>query len=48
MVYHPLFAFYTEQDEALEELEETITSTKQIALIVNEELDLHTRLIVRV
>ncbi|CAA2969750.1 syntaxin-52-like [Olea europaea subsp. europaea] len=37
-----------EQDEALEELEETITSTKQIALIVNEELDLHTRLIVRV
>ncbi|CAI9760394.1 unnamed protein product [Fraxinus pennsylvanica] len=34
-----------EQDEALEKLEETIISTKHIALTVNEELDLHTRLI---
>ncbi|CAA2969749.1 syntaxin-51-like isoform X1, partial [Olea europaea subsp. europaea] len=34
-----------EQDEALEELKETITNTKHIALTVNEELDLHTRLI---
>ncbi|XP_022965165.1 syntaxin-52-like [Cucurbita maxima] len=34
-----------EQDEGLEKLEETIRSTKHIALAVNEELDLHTRLI---
>ncbi|XWS27790.1 hypothetical protein CRYUN_Cryun25bG0010500 [Craigia yunnanensis] len=34
-----------EQDEGLEKLEETIVSTKHIALAVNEELDLHTRLI---
>uniref|UniRef100_A0A9I9D6T9 t-SNARE coiled-coil homology domain-containing protein n=1 Tax=Cucumis melo TaxID=3656 RepID=A0A9I9D6T9_CUCME len=34
-----------EQDEGLEKLEETIISTKHIALAVNEELDLHTRLI---
>ncbi|KAK6934514.1 Target SNARE coiled-coil homology domain [Dillenia turbinata] len=34
-----------EQDEGLEKLEETVTSTKHIALAVNEELDLHTRLI---
>ncbi|KAE8650116.1 syntaxin-52 [Cucumis sativus] len=34
-----------EQDEGLEKLEETITSTKHIALAVNEELSLHTRLI---
>ncbi|KAK7320342.1 hypothetical protein VNO77_29742 [Canavalia gladiata] len=34
-----------EQDDGLEKLEETITSTKHIALAVNEELDLHTRLI---
>lgn len=37
----------TEQDEGLEKLEESVTSTKHIALAVNEELDLHTRLIVR-
>lgn len=36
----------TEQDEGLEKLEETVVSTKHIALAVNEELDLHTRLIV--
>lgn len=36
----------TEQDEGLEKLEETVISTKHIALAVNEELDLHTRLIV--
>ena len=35
-----------EQDEGLEKLEETVVSTKHIALAVNEELDLHTRLIV--
>ncbi|CAI9773404.1 unnamed protein product [Fraxinus pennsylvanica] len=34
-----------EQDEDLEKLEETVISTKHIALAVNEELDLHTRLI---
>uniref|UniRef100_A0A6N2KU36 Uncharacterized protein n=1 Tax=Salix viminalis TaxID=40686 RepID=A0A6N2KU36_SALVM len=35
-----------EQDEGLENLEETVTSTKHIALAVNEELTLHTRLLV--
>lgn len=34
-----------EQDEGLERLEETVLSTKHIALTVNEELDLHTKLI---
>ncbi|KAJ4784774.1 syntaxin of plants 52 [Rhynchospora pubera] len=34
-----------EQDEGLEKLEDTVMSTKHIALAVNEELDLHTRLI---
>ncbi|XP_072962880.1 syntaxin-52-like [Typha angustifolia] len=34
-----------EQDEDLGKLEETVLSTKHIALAVNEELDLHTRLI---
>ncbi|XP_057441091.1 syntaxin-52-like isoform X2 [Lotus japonicus] len=34
-----------EQDEGLEKLEESVTSTKHIALAVNEELDLHTSLI---
>ncbi|XP_020579964.1 syntaxin-52-like isoform X2 [Phalaenopsis equestris] len=34
-----------EQDEGLEKLEETVLSTKHIALAVNEELDLQTRLI---
>ncbi|XP_061338149.1 syntaxin-51-like [Gastrolobium bilobum] len=34
-----------EQDDGLEKLEKTVTSTKHIALAVNEELDLHTRLI---
>ncbi|XP_052179130.1 syntaxin-52-like isoform X1 [Diospyros lotus] len=34
-----------EQDEGLERLEETVISTKHIALAVNEELDLHSRLI---
>ncbi|XP_078170841.1 syntaxin-52-like [Carex rostrata] len=34
-----------EQDEGLEKLEETVHSTKHIALAVNEELSLHTRLI---
>lgn len=36
-----------EQDEDLESLEKTVHSTKHIALAVNEELDLHTRLLVR-
>ncbi|KAJ6700193.1 SYNTAXIN [Salix purpurea] len=34
-----------EQDEGLEKLEETVTSTKHIALAVNEELTLHTKLL---
>lgn len=34
-----------EQDEGLEKLEETVISTKHIALAVNEELSLQTRLI---
>lgn len=34
-----------EQDEGLDKLEQTVVSTKHIALAVNEELDLHTRLI---
>ena len=39
-------AIHAEQDDGLEKLEETVISTKHIALAVNEELDLHTRLIV--
>lgn len=34
-----------EQDEGLDKLHDTVLSTKHIALAVNEELDLHTRLI---
>eukprot|EP00262_Sarcandra_glabra_P011550 TRINITY_DN279_c0_g1_i5.p1 TRINITY_DN279_c0_g1~~TRINITY_DN279_c0_g1_i5.p1 ORF type:complete len:234 (+),score=41.12 TRINITY_DN279_c0_g1_i5:226-927(+) len=34
-----------EQDDGLGKLEETVLSTKHIALAVNEELDLHSRLI---
>ncbi|KAJ3682025.1 hypothetical protein LUZ60_014598 [Juncus effusus] len=34
-----------EQDEGFEKLEDTVYSTKHIALAINEELDLHTRLI---
>ncbi|KAJ6741632.1 TARGET SNARE COILED-COIL DOMAIN-CONTAINING PROTEIN-RELATED [Salix viminalis] len=34
-----------EQDEGLDKLEETVISTKHIALAVNEELTLHTRLL---
>ncbi|XP_040378674.1 syntaxin-52-like [Oryza brachyantha] len=34
-----------EQDDELDKLEESIVSTKHIALAINEELDLHTRLI---
>ncbi|XP_074306821.1 syntaxin-51-like isoform X1 [Silene latifolia] len=34
-----------EQDDDLEKLEITVVSTKHIALAVNEELDLHTRLL---
>ncbi|XP_011041363.1 PREDICTED: syntaxin-52-like [Populus euphratica] len=34
-----------EQDQGLEKLEETVISTKHIALAVNEELSLHTRLL---
>lgn len=41
-----VFVFEAEQDEDLDQLEETVISTKHIALAVNEELDLHTRLIV--
>jgi SYP5 family syntaxin len=37
---------YAEQDQDLEGLEETVLSSKHIALAVNEELDLHTRLLV--
>lgn len=45
MDFH-VYAFGAEQDEGLEKLEETVVSTKHIAMAVNEELDLHTRLIV--
>lgn len=41
-----VWIFGAEQDEGLEKLEGTIISTKHIALAVNEELNLHTRLIV--
>ena len=41
-----ILSFKAEQDEDLEKLEETITSTKHIALAVNEKLNLHTRLLV--
>lgn len=41
-----MYVCETEQDEGLEKLEETVISTKHIALAVNEELDLHSRLIV--
>ncbi|KAK8644003.1 hypothetical protein V6N13_013279 [Hibiscus sabdariffa] len=34
-----------EQDDGLKKLEETLVSTKHVALAVREELDLHTRLI---
>ncbi|KAI3908253.1 hypothetical protein MKX01_027275 [Papaver californicum] len=34
-----------EQDEGLDKLHDTVLSTKHIALAINEELDLHTRLI---
>lgn len=40
------FIINAEQDEGLEKLEETVISTKHIALAVNEELGLQTRLIV--
>lgn len=40
------FTINAEQDEGLEKLEETVMSSKHIALAVNEELDLQTRLIV--
>lgn len=40
------FLVQAEQDEGLEKLEGTVVSTKHIALAVNEELDLHTSLIV--
>lgn len=40
------FTFLAEQDEGLGKLEETVISTKHIALAVNEELDLHTMLLV--
>ncbi|KAJ6967822.1 hypothetical protein NC653_035910 [Populus alba x Populus x berolinensis] len=38
-------AAHCQQDEGLEKLDETVTSTKHIALAVNEELTLHTRLL---
>ncbi|PHT36994.1 Syntaxin-51 [Capsicum baccatum] len=34
-----------EQDEDLDKLEETVTSTKHVALAINEELNLHTALL---
>jgi hypothetical protein len=36
-----------EQDEQLDDLARVVTNTRHIALAVNEELDLHTRLLVR-
>ena len=41
-----ILSLKAEQDEGLEKLEETVTSTKHIALAVNEELNLHARLLV--
>ena len=42
-----VFILYdTEQDEDIAKLEETALSTKHIALAVNEELDLHAKLLV--
>ena len=38
-----ILSFKAEQDEDLEKLEETVTSTKHISLVVNEKLSLHTR-----
>ena len=40
-----ILSFKAEQDEDLEKLEETVTSTKHISLVVNEKLSLHTRLL---
>ena len=37
-----------EQDDQLQGLESTVTSTKHIALAINGELDLHTRLLVSI
>lgn len=34
-----------EQDQHLEQMEQTVTSTKHIALAIGEEVDLHTRLL---
>lgn len=42
------FVHGAEQDAELEILEETVTSTKHIALAINGELDLQTKLIVSV
>ncbi|KAF3624709.1 Syntaxin-51 [Capsicum annuum] len=39
------FSICVEQDEGFAKLEKTVMNTKHIALTVNEELDLHTRLI---
>jgi hypothetical protein len=47
-VHTEFWLWSTEQDESLDRLEETIVSTKHIALAINEELDLHTRLIVSI
>lgn len=44
--YLPALTLKSEQDEGLESMEETVMSTKHIALAVNEELGLQTRLIV--
>ncbi|RZC77250.1 hypothetical protein C5167_001460 [Papaver somniferum] len=42
---HGLIGLQRQQDEGLDKLHDTVLSTKHIALAVNEELDLHTRLI---
>ena len=41
-----ILSFDAEPEEDFEKLEETVTNSKHIALAVNEELNLHTRLLV--
>ncbi|KAG6769051.1 hypothetical protein POTOM_024666 [Populus tomentosa] len=45
LIFNSVCIKNTEQDEGLEKLEETVTSAKHIALAVNEELTLHTKLL---
>ena len=42
-----LSAWHVDQDEQLDDLARVVTNTRHIALAVNDELDLHARLLVR-